>query len=74
MKVKGTVGAIGFFTYVGAATVGLAVAGVIQVAAAGIELLVVAPFAQTRKMARARKLTVVTPRTERVDVRRPQAA
>ena len=51
MNVEETVGTIGFFTLAGAATLGLAVAGVIQVAAAGVELLVVAPFAKRRPRA-----------------------
>jgi hypothetical protein len=53
MKVKETVGAIGFFTLVGAETVVLAVAGVVQVAAAGVALLAVAPFATGRNKSRA---------------------
>ncbi len=74
MKVKETIGAIGFFTLVGAETVALAVAGVVQVAAAGVALLVVAPFATGRNKSRARQLAALAPRDERIDVRLPQAA
>ena len=44
MKVKETVKTIGFFTVVGAESVVLAAAGAVQVAAAGVALLVAAPF------------------------------
>jgi len=74
MKVKETVGAIGFFTLVGAETVGLAVAGVGQVAAAGVALLVVWPFASGRNKSHARQLALLAPHDERIDVRLPQAA
>jgi hypothetical protein len=74
MKVKQTVGAIGFFTLVGAETLVLAVAGVVQVAAAGVALLVVAPFAIGRNKSRARQLAVSALRGERIHVRLPRAA
>jgi hypothetical protein len=73
MKVKETVGAIGFFTLVGAETLVLAVAGAVQVAAAGVALVAAAPFATGRNKSRARELASA-PRDEGLDVRLPRAA
>lgn len=77
MKAKETIDAIGFVTLVGVLTAGAAVAGVVQAAAAGVDLLLLAPFAFTRKTVRVRKpiATIVRmPREDPVEVHMPQAA
>ena len=72
--VKETVDSIEFVAAVGAFTVGVAAAGAVQVAAAAVDLLILGPLAFTRTMKRVNRPTVVGPRTERIEIRTPQAA
>ena len=73
MKAKQTVDAIGTLTVVGGLTVALAALGVVQVAAAGFELLVAAPLARRKTNFRHTPAILTLPK-RRLDVRIPQAA
>ncbi|HEY8738213.1 MAG TPA: hypothetical protein VIO62_14360 [Candidatus Dormibacteraeota bacterium] len=74
MKVKETVDSIGFIAAVGALTVGVAVVGAVQAAAAAVDLLILGPLAYTRTVTRVTRPTVVATRTERIEIRTSQAA
>jgi len=73
MKANDTLDAIGVIAVAGALTVVLAAAGVVQVAAAGVELLIASPLAGRKKAVR-RTGTIATVPTARTDVRLPRAA
>ena len=72
MKAKGTIDAIGFVAVAGVLTAGVALMGVVQAAAAGVDLLVAAPFARSARTIKA-KAAVAAPKA-RIERRLPQAA
>jgi hypothetical protein len=70
-KTRDTIDAIGFVAAAGVLTAGVAVLGVVQAAAAGVDLLVVTPFAGR---ARAKTTIPATAPQTRIERRLPQAA
>jgi len=74
MKTRATIDAIGFVTVVGVLTAGVAAMGIVQVAAAGIDLLVVAPFARRARTINAKAPVLAVVPSERIERQLPQAA